>query len=304
MKILVAWWSWLVGSALTKLLHDRWHTIARLSRSIKHKNKYVTKTFIRNPLNNEIDPASVQRADVIVNLTWANVAQWRRTRQRKKVLYESRIKSTILLSDTLKTVQHNVQNYISASAMGIYQSGNTIHDESSTNYGSDFLGTLTQDREAAVDTITKQWIRTSLIRISLVLSNKWWLLTPFQHLSRRKLLTTIGSGKQPLCRIHIDDLIQIFAQCIEDITMSWVYNGIAPDIRDIHSLVDMIRQRFGQSIRRPSIPQRIIRLIMREQATIFFSEYKVKTARLESAYKFQYDTLEKALDDLFPYAKQ
>jgi hypothetical protein len=109
----------------------------------------------------------------------------------------------------------------------------------------------------------------------------------------------IGSGKQPLPWIHIDDMVGILMHVVDRRDARGRYNAVSPGIVTNRQFIEA----FGRRLRRPvlwSVPARLIRLLVGdERSSILLQGQLVRPKRtLESGYTFRYPELVPALDDL------
>ncbi|HLZ15987.1 MAG TPA: TIGR01777 family oxidoreductase, partial [Cyclobacteriaceae bacterium] len=223
-KILITGASGLIGSRLTKLLIEKGHPVAHLGRA--KGNGGAIPSFVWNLSNVTIDAKCLDGIDTIVHLAGANVADGRWTTSRKKEILDSRIKSTALLLESLKNNPHTVRAFISASAIGYYgfSDADKIFKEDDKP-GDDFLAGVTAQWEAEVDKIQGPAVRTAKIRIGIVLSDGGGALAAMAKPIQWGVGAPLGSGKQFLSWIHVDDLCGIFLKAIEDEQMAGPYNA-------------------------------------------------------------------------------
>src|SRR5258708_33984710 len=221
-KILITGASGMIGAQLTEMLLAKNYSVAHLGR----KKKGNVPSFVWDVSNGVIDKDALQQTDTIIHLAGANVASSRWTEGRKKEILESRVKSTALLFQTLKNNRHTIQTFISASAIGYYGFGeeNKIFTEED-NPGNDFLAQVTRQWEEAADRFATLGIRTVKIRTGIVLSKKGGALEKMVKPIKFGIGSPLGSGKQFISWIHIDDLCGIFLKAIEDEKMSGTYNA-------------------------------------------------------------------------------
>ena len=173
-----------------------------------------------------IDIRALEQIDTIVHLAGASIAEKRWTDARKKEILESRIKSTGLLYQSLKNNHHTIKTFVSASTINYYDFGedDKIFVENDTP-GTDFLAQVTQQWENEVDKLRNLGLRVVKIRIGIVLSEKGGALKKMAMPIKFGLGASLGTGKQFLSWIHIDDLCEMFVTAIEEEKMSGAYNA-------------------------------------------------------------------------------
>ena len=112
--------------------------------------------FYWNPIRKEIDIACFNDVDAIIHLAGATVSK-RWTSSYKKEILSSRLETTQLLVDSLKTIPHQVKHIIAASAIGIYpDSLSNYYDETNSEGDDTFLSDVVKQWEAAVDVLSFQ----------------------------------------------------------------------------------------------------------------------------------------------------
>jgi uncharacterized protein (TIGR01777 family) len=292
MKILITGSTGLVGSALVPLLKAKGHEVVRAVRRPTDKPAEV----YWNPEEGTIDAARLTGIDAAVNLAGENIAE-RWTEEKKRSIRESRVKGTQLLSETLARLEPKPRVLVSASAIGIYgnRGAEILTEESS--YGDDFLATVCREWEAATAHAASSGIRVVCPRIGIVLSTKGGalakMLTPFKFGVGGK----VGSGKQFMSWIALDDVAGIIAYALENETLSGAVNTVAPTPVTNYEFT----KTLGRVISRPTIfpiPAFGLKLAFGEEMAegTLLSSARVMPARLkEAGYEFQYPTLEEAL---------
>jgi uncharacterized protein len=226
-KILITGGTGLVGTRLSEMLIDSGYEVAHLSRHPSQFSRY--KTFRWDVKNEFIDDHAITWADYIINLAGASVSEEKWTDERKKEILDSRVKSTDLLYNCLKNTPNHLKGFISASAVGIY--GNTgdqlITEES--QYADDFLADVSKKWEAASWQMHELGIRTIIFRIGIVLSDKGGALPQMAKPVKLMAGAPLGSGKQFMSWIHIDDLCRLFIKAIDEPQFAGVYNSVSPN---------------------------------------------------------------------------
>src|SRR5437773_1131152 len=115
-KILIAGGSGFIGRILTEQFTAHGFEVNILSRSPGNKKNF----FYWNPPTDEMDEEALKNVSCIVNLGGVSIAEERWTRIRKQEIINSRMVSTDFLFDKLRTINHTVETFISASAVGYY----------------------------------------------------------------------------------------------------------------------------------------------------------------------------------------
>jgi uncharacterized protein (TIGR01777 family) len=293
-NILITGGSGLIGTRLTELLMTRGYQVSHLGRTKKDQG---VKTFLWDIDQQAIDPEAFESMDTIIHLAGAGVSDKRWTDKRKQEILESRTRSTRLLKDKLNTEMHSIKNFISASGINYYGFG---EDEKafveSDKPGNDFLSKVTQAWENEADQIAKPGLRVVKIRIGFVLSNRGGALKKLAKPIKMMAGAPLGSGKQYISWIHIDDLCNLFIKAIEDTSMHGAYNGVGPYPVTNKTLTEAIAGTLKKPLLLPPIPGFILKIILGEMAEIVLKGSRISSQKIQDAgFSFQYKTLEDAL---------
>jgi uncharacterized protein (TIGR01777 family) len=299
-RILITGGTGLVGSKLSQLLLAQGHEVAHLSRGKSSYGNSDIKIFKWNISKQIIDPAAIQFADVIIHLAGAGVVEKSWSPQRKVEILNSRVLSTRLLLNTLSSQNHHVESFISASAIGIYgaDKGLELLNEDSSK-GTDFLADVVLKWENEVEKIAQLGIRTSIIRIGIVLSLnggalpqmmnpiKWWVGSP------------LGTGDQIVSWIHIDDLCRIILFAFENEKIHGVYNAVSPNAVANTELMQTIARKLHKPLFMPNVPAFVLRFMLGEMAEVVLGGLNVSPSKiLNEGFKFKYPYLSLALKNL------
>jgi uncharacterized protein (TIGR01777 family) len=295
-KILITGASGLIGSSLTKSLIARGHSVAHLGRS--KKSDHVS-TFLWDPMKGVIDVNALEQIDTIVHLAGAGVAEKRWTHSRKKEILESRTKSTDLLYQTLKNNRHNIQAFISASAIGFYGfGGNDKIFTEDDKPGSDFLAQVTDQWENEVTKIIDLGLRVVKVRIGIVLSEKGGALKEMVKPIKLGLGSPLGTGKQFMSWIHIEDLCDMFVKAVEDETMNGSYNATTTWCTN-EEMTKALANILKRPLWLPPVPSFFLKVILGEMADIVLKGSKVSSEKIRQAgYRYKFPDLNEALKNL------
>jgi uncharacterized protein len=295
-KILITGASGLIGSRLTELLIARGHSVVQLGRV---KREGSVPSFIWDPFEGIMDTNSIKHVDTIVHLAGAGIADKRWSSKRKKEILDSRLKSTALLHQTLKNIPHSVTSFISASAIGYYGFANDdkIFFETDSP-GKDFLAEVTRQWESEVDQINTLGLRVAKIRIGIVLSEKGGALKEMVKPIKFGVAAPLGSGKQFLSWIHIDDLCEMFVKSIEDEKINGAFNATTDWCTNAQMTKD-IAQVLKRQLWLPPIPSFVLKTILGEMADIVLNGSKVSSEKIKQAgFQFRFADIDSALRNL------
>lgn len=226
--VLITGGTGLVGSALTKALIAKGYAVIIVTRKARLAEGKVSYA-VWDPEKGLIDEAAVSRADYIINLAGANVAGGRWTAKRKAEIVNSRVKSGQLLVKALRDTPNKVQAVVTASAIGWYGADPLVPNPKPFTEidpaDSSFLGSTCKQWEAAIQPVTDMDKRLVTYRIGIVLSNNGGAYAEFKKPLGLGVAAILGSGKQVVSWIHINDLVAVFIAAIEGDSFSGTYNA-------------------------------------------------------------------------------
>lgn len=295
-NVLISGGSGFIGRNLTTLLLAKGYSVSILSRSEK-QNIGDVFYYKWDVAKQTIDEEAILKADYIIHLAGENIAEKRWTAKRKAVIIDSREKSTQLLYSVLKKHYKKLDAFVSASAVGIYGAvnGEEICTED-MKPANDFLGYTCQKWEDSIDFIENLNIRTVKIRTGLVLGKNDGFLKKLIPLFKYRLGSALGSGKQYMPWIHVDDLCAIYLQAISDASMEGPYNAAICDNTTNTVFSKTLARVFGYSIWLPNVPAFVLKLVMGEMAKIVLMGRRVSSDKIEqTGFKFKFNNLEEAL---------
>lgn len=287
-----------IGKKLTRLLLENGFSVSVLSRSVKENSEGIS--YYKWDVDaGTIDEQAILNADYVIHLAGENIGAKRWTVNRKKAILDSREKSTQLLFSCLHKHNKQLKAFVSASGVGIY---GAITDEvicsETTPAASDFLGTVCQKWEAATHPIRDLGIRTVQIRTGLVLGKGDGVLQQLIPLFKYKLGSAIGSGKQYMPWIHIDDLCRIYLASMLNSEMQGPYNAAINDSTNNTIFSSALAKVFGYTIWLPNVPAFVLQLVLGEMAQLVLKGRRINSDAIEkTGFQFQFTDLEKALRD-------
>jgi uncharacterized protein len=295
LHIAVAGSSGFLGRHLTQFLSDRGHTIRRLIRS-EHAE---AGSPIWDPQKGILDVRLLEGTDVVVNLCGENVGSKRWTPERKTILRESRILPTTLLAKTMASMARPPGTFVSMSAIGLYgHRGDEPIDEQAAP-GDDFLAGLARAWEEAADPAASAGIRVVHPRMAGVLSAKDGILARLLPPFRMGVGGRVGTGKQILSWIALDDAMAALAYLIEEPQLRGPVNLAAPGAVSNEEFAHAL----AALLHRPAIvplPETAVSLMFGEMGrSLLLGGARVIPRRLlDAGFAFAYPELRSALQHL------
>ncbi|MBC2845603.1 TIGR01777 family oxidoreductase [Winogradskyella flava] len=299
MTVLITGATGLIGQEIVKQCHEQGITVHYLTTS---KSKLSTednyKGFYWNPNNNEIDHTCFEGVSAIINLVGASISE-RWTDDYKKIILESRTKTSQLLQETIKAHGYNIDYVVSASAIGIYPSSLVnYYEEDHTEISESFLGEVVVAWENAVDGFRDLGCKLAKIRIGLVLANDGGALPKIVQPIKFGAGAAFGSGKQWQSWIHVTDLASIFMHAVQ-YQLEGIYNGVAPNAVTNKELTKLAATVLQRPLILPNIPKFAMKLALGEMHMLLFESQRVSSQKLENkGFHFTYANLRPALEDL------
>jgi uncharacterized protein len=296
-SILIAGGTGLIGRRLSQLLQKQGHEVSLLSRRASNSGTFPAYEW--DPARGIIDHEAVRRAEVVINLAGAGVADARWTDARKREIIDSRVNSAHLLLESFRHTGHNPQCYLSSAAIGYYGNRSDTVLEETAAPGKGFLPDSCVQWEKAVQEVAAAGIRTVVLRTGIVLSVQGGALEKMLMPARLGAGTYFGDGSQWYSWIHIDDVCRLFLHAIEHPDMAGTYNAVAPNPTPNKAFAAALMQAMN----RPQIlipaPAFALRFAMGEMADVVLDSARVSSKKAEQAgFRFDFPELEPAILDL------
>lgn len=297
--ILITGGTGFIGRHLSIKLKEKGYNVLLLSRNSSRGNRHSVYNW--NPDKNEVENEAIERADYIIHLAGAGIGDKRWTKKRKELIISSRIKTCELLFKKVQESGTELKAFISASGIGWYGAETSERIFSETDPpGGDFIGDVCRQWEKSADRFQESGIRTVKIRTGIVLIRKGGALSRMTLPVKYGFGSALGSGKQYLPWIHIDDLCEIYIRAIEDRSMTGVWNAVAPEHITNREFMRMLAKVLEKPFFFPAVPSFVMKLMFGKMSEILLKGSRVSADKILSAgYKFKFPDLENALKDLF-----
>lgn len=295
MNILVTGASGLIGSALLPFLTAGGHRVTRLVRSQPRSGEMAVRW---DPVAGTLETSALEELDAVVHLAGENLAE-RWSAEKKTRIRDSRVKGTRLLSQALAQLAKPPKVLVSASAIGYYGNrGEEILTEESPS-GSGFLAEVCRAWEAATEPALQKGIRVVHPRFGIVLSPAGGALGKMLPAFRMGVGGILGSGRQYVSWIALDDAVGAIHHMIMTETLQGPANAVAPNAVTNQELTKTLGKVLGRPTLFP-MPAFAARLMFGEMADeLLLASTRVRPAKLQATgYGFRYPELEVALRHL------
>ena len=308
--VLITGGTGLVGKRLTELLRSKGYKVIIATRNLKSAVKHEAQadeniSYARwNVDEQSIDKEALQKADYIVHLAGAGIADKRWTSKRKKEIINSRTQSSALIARALKEIPNQVKAVISASAIGYYGADPALpnkHPFTEDAIAADnFLGNTCKMWEQSIQSVKHLQKRLVTFRIGIVLSNEGGALAAFKKPVKFGIASILGSGKQIISWIHIDDLCRLFLYAIENESLNGVFNAVAPQpISNKELMLQLAKKMRGKAFIAAHVPSFVLKTMLGEMSIEVLKSTTVSCEKIhKEGFTFLYPSVDAALNEL------
>ena len=289
-RILISGGSGLVGSSLSSFLKVAGHSVFYLKRGLSDLQHNIIGWDPENLGGYHIE--EFEGFDVIIHLAGENIGKRPWSKKQKQRLFTSRCRDTEQLAQILLSTKTPPKLFISASAVGIYgDRGCDLLTEESTA-SDDFLASLCSAWERASSCLDTIGVRRIQARFGYILDPQGGMLQSILPVFRMGLGGKMGSGRQMIPWVALDDVVYALYHCLAHPELSGPVNVVAPNC--------VSQQEFAKTLARSirrfsccSIPAWVIKLLLpeRAEALMLRSAHVVPIKLKKSGYEFIYSDL-------------
>lgn len=299
MKFLITGGTGLIGRALTADLLRDGHSVVVLTRDPQRVKEPIAGVDYR-----QWDGKTASRwgelvgeSDAIVNLAGANLSEGLWTAERKRAIRNSRVDAGRAVVEAIGSARSKPAVLIQASGVGYYGIDDQALLEERALNGDDFLAGVSRDWEAATQQVEEMGVRRVIIRSGVVFSPRGGALARMLLPFKLFVGGPLGSGKQWLSWIHLDDQVRAIRFLIDNRKAHGAFNLVAEPVTN----ADFARVA-GRIMRRPAIlpvPAFALRLALGEMSTVVLDGQRASAKKLtDLGFQFKYFKLDEALQDL------
>ena len=240
-------------------------------------------------------PQQLEGADAVVNLAGEPIARWPWTAARKDAIRTSRVLATRTIARAIALCARPPKVFVSASGIGYYGPHGDDAVTEATPAGSDFLATVCVEWEQEARAAASPATRVCVIRTGLVLSADGGALPMMRRPFQLGVGGPLGSGRQYMPWIHVDDWTQLAMWLITTAGAAGAFNGSAPEPVTNREFAHTL----GRVLRRPAVlpaPAFAMRLVLGEMADMLLTGQRALPVHAEQlGFRFSYRALEPAL---------
>lgn len=296
MKILLTGATGLIGKEVGKVLVEQGHELVVISRSLDKARQHLPFAcqVIEHDLNKSpLKTGQVQGVEAVVHLAGESVAGGRWNEKIKKEIYNSRVVGT---KNLLAGLPDTVKTLIASSAIGIYgDRGDEALTESSSP-GNDFLAQVCLDWEKASESFKG---RRVLLRTGVVLSPQGGALEKMLFPFRAGVGGKLGSGRQWMSWIHIEDMVRLIAWTLTNQEVAGVVNAVSPHPRQNEEFSRTLAGTFGFGLG-PAVPGFALKALFGEMSTVLLASQRVlPKVALGKGFHFKFIDLKSTFSSLF-----
>jgi uncharacterized protein len=289
LKIAVSGASGAIASNLIPFLTTAGHRISRLVRERVEKSDQIAWNAKTGEVNR-----SIGECDALVHLAGRNIAvRW--SKRNRDEIYRSRVDATRRLCEALAKLPKRPATLVCASAVGFYgDRGEEVLDELSPR-GDGFAAEMCESWERATDPAREAGMRVVNLRTGVVISGNSGAIAKLLPPAKFGMTGRLGSGKQWMPWIAMDDIIAAIHWCVQDESIVGPVNGVTGSVRQGEFM-----KTLGRVLHRPTLaplPAVGVKAIFGQMGReLLLASANVQPTRLRSAgYTPMFESLEAAL---------
>jgi uncharacterized protein (TIGR01777 family) len=291
-SVLITGASGFIGSHLCAFLSTAGHRVFKLVRRIPQRGDERRW----DPAVGALSPEVFEGIDVVIHLAGSNIADKRWTTEVKQEIEQSRVRSTALLAQTISALPKPPELFITASGIGFYGDTGSAEVDESAAPGRGFLADVCKRWEEATNPLESTKVRVVKLRLGTVLNARGGALRKMLPAFSFGVGGTLGSGKQYMSWISIEDLLGIFEYTMYTEGISGPVNAVSPNPCTNKEFT----RAMGKALGRPTIlpvPERVLRLCFGEMAqdALLASTRAVPKVLLNNGYSFVFPEVGPAL---------
>lgn len=295
MKILITGASGLIGKALQKSFEEKGYEMLLATRSEPKDVRHIQWNADTGFADEDLE--RLEGLDAVIHLAGENIAGLRWTEEKKKAIRDSRVFGTRTMIEAFARLEKKPKVFISGSALGFYGDRGDDEMTEASSAGTTFLAEVCKEWESESRRAEDLGIRTVLLRTGIVLSKDGGalatMLTPF----KLGVGGVVGSGKQWMSWISLDDTVGIINYALENESVRGAVNVVSPN----PVTNEEFTKTLGTVLYRPTflpLPEFAVNLVFGEMGdALLIDSTKVIPKRMKDAgYEFKFTDLKSALE--------
>ena len=296
MHVLVTGGSGFIGGALCRRLLAGGHAVSVLTRERQRTEQLFQGKVAAIESLDELPRETAPEA--IVNLAGLSLGSGRWTERLKQEFIVSRVGVTRQVISYIARTDRKPGILISGSAVGYYGARGDEELGEDAPPGNEYQSHLCKAWEAEALKAAQHGVRVCVSRTGVVLGKGGGALSSLVSQFRLGLGGYVGSGRQWMSWVHIDDLVGIMLHLMADESLAGAFNSTAPNPETNRDFA----RKLAAALHRPALvwaPDWLLRLMVGEMAHLYVTGQKVLPSRLlESGYRFKFPELRAALADI------
>jgi uncharacterized protein len=299
MRILISGGSGLIGSALSKSLLMDGHQVRVLTRTPQAARLPEGAEAIEWDGRTSAGWGElVNQTDAVVNLVGERLSKFPWTKKNKSLFWNSRVEGGLALAEAILAAKTPPKVLIQASGVNYYGAREMVMVKEGEGPGNDFLAELCRAWEASTDQVEKIGVRRVIIRSAIVISAEDGILPIVMLPIKLFAGGPLGSGRQGLAWIHLEDEVGAIRFLLENPSASGAYNLTAPVPISSSEFTRVLARVLHRPYWLP-VPPFMLRLLLGEMSTLVLDGAYILPERLqELGFIFRFRTAEAALGDL------
>ena len=293
MKVLITGAGGLIGTELQKSFAEKGYDMLLASRKEPVDEQHIQWSVEEGFAG----PERLEGIDAVVHLAGENVSGLRWTEEKKRAIRDSRVLGTRSVVDAISKLKQRPKVLIAASAIGFYGERGDEEVTESSVAGDNFLAEVSKAWEAESRRAEDAGIRTVLLRTGIVLSKDGGALGTMLLPFKMGVGGVVGSGKQWMSWISMDDHVAVINYAIEHEELRGAVNSVSPNPVTNEEFTKVL----GEVLYRPTflpLPEFAVSMVFGEMGdALLLASTKVMPKRLEDAgFEFKYPDLKPAIE--------
>ncbi len=302
MKILLTGATGFVGRELGKALVRQGHQLHVLTRNASKARESLPfpAACIECDLNEEDLPeTALDGVEAVIHLAGESIAAKRWGYLQKKRILESRTRSTQKIAQAIADQKPGkIKAAIFASAIGYYGNRGDERLDEASRPGRGFLSDVCRQWEEAGKIVSIPEVRTVFVRIGIVLGYGGGMMEKVLPIFKAGVGGPLGNGRQWMSWIHVQDLVRLFVEALENEKMAGPVNGVAPEPVTNGEFTRALSETVGRPALFPA-PALALKTVLGEMSELMLGSQKVYPVQATSlGFSFQYPELKAALREI------